>query len=179
MKRVIALALAAMLCLSACSSRQPPKKPVHFFYPVADIYAAEYSEGPYGHSSPVIRSELAESEGHEEDYIYLLNLYFRGPWSTGLHSPFPKNLTVVDFRTSANTAIVVLSQEFAVLSGINLTLAAVCTAKTVQDLTGCSRLQLSAADSFLDGSSYIFIDCNNLMEQDIIAETSAPTQPQK
>ena len=163
--------------LSACSSQTPPQKPVDFFYPVEAIYAEDYSEGADGRSCPIIRSEAAESLGHEKDNVYLLNLYFRGPRNHDLHNPFPANLTAVEVRESGKTAVVTVSREFADLMGIDLTIAASSIAKTVQGLTGLNSLQLSAEGATLDGANYIFISCDRLMEQDIIPETTAPSEP--
>ena len=180
MKRIICLILPVFLLLpmlSACSSKTPPQKPVDFYYPVEAVYTENYSEGSDGRSSPVIRSEAAESLGHENDYLYLLNLYFRGPRDHSLHNPFPPNLTVVDLRISGHTFVVTLSREFASLMGIDLTIAASCIAKTVQGLTGLRITQLEAQDATLDGSSQIIISCDHLLEQDIVPETTGSDAP--
>ena len=180
MKRMICLILPVFLLLpllAGCSSETPPQKPVDFYYPVEAIYTENYSEGADGHSSPVIRSEAAESLGHENDYAYLLNLYFRGPRDHSLHNPFPKNLTVVDLRLSGPTFVVTVSREFADLMGIDLTIAASCIAKTVQGLTGLNTTQLEAQGATLDGSSQITISCDRLLEQDTVPETTASNEP--
>ena len=178
MKRMSCLLLTLLLLLSACASQRPqPQNPVAFFYPVNAIYTQDFTDGPNGRSSPVIRAEPGESSGHEGDYRYLLNLYFRGPWSKKLHNPFPAGLTVVDFRTPNNTAVLKVSKEYGTLSGIDLTLASACIAKTVQALTGCERLQLSAVDCTLEGTSHLFIDCSELLEKDLFVEPEPATEP--
>lgn len=181
MKRLIALLLSAALLLAfltACAPEQePPHSPVAYFYPTETIYSGHHDKPHFDHSTTVLRAEAGEAVGHEKDYLYLTNMYFHGPKDASLHNPFPKGLAVLEFRMTNNTVILELSSNYASLSGIDLTIASACIAKTLHAMTGCNRVQLSAYNAFLDGSPFIFIDCNDLMEIDIpVLPSESPTE---
>lgn len=161
MKRsLILLLVIALTILSVGCDRTPapPKQPVTFYYPV--------SNPVYDGKTGLIHSEVRDSTGLNDNMTELINLYLRGPLSETLRSPFPENVTVTRYSTTANTVILELSSEFANLSGIDLTLACACMAHTLLDMTGLERFQISAADSMLDGMSTITMERNDLYMTD-------------
>ena len=171
MKRWISLLLALVFLLSAfgCTQTSPaPKQPVTFYYPAVETV--------YDGKAPVIHPEIRDGSGYEDNMEGLLNLYLKGPSSEDLRSPFPRQVTVSRFAVTPNIATLVLSSEFAQLGGIDLTMACVCIANTVFELTGLDRIQISSADSQLDGQASITLERDDIYWMDVPQPTEEPTQ---
>lgn len=157
MKRWITIILLITFLFSAtgCGRKTSlPKQPVTFYYPAADF--------TYNGKTEVIHSEVRDCSGYRDNMVDLLNIYLQGPVSETLRSPFPRQVTVSRYSTTANTAIVELSSDFAGLSGIDLTLACACIASTLFDFTQLTRVQISATDAQLDGQDSILLEPNDL-----------------
>lgn len=160
------LCLCLMLGLLGCAGKQDqPEVPVQFFYP-RQISSILY-EGDDG----VITHELRESAGNEENYRYLLNLYLRGPTAQSLRNPFPRATSVVSFEQYQDQVTVTLSDSFAQLSGMELTLAGACLLKTVNAMTGVQSLYIRAQTQPLDNSEYLLFRMNDLLLTD---DTNTP-----
>lgn len=150
MKRWFACLMTAALLLSllgCAKDAPPPQKPVNFYYPATDTV--------YDGKTEILHAEVRESANFDGDIPELLNLYLQGPVSESLRSPFPRQITVTRYASTANTAIVELSNEFSHLVGIDLTVACACIARTLFDLTDLDRVQLSATDAQLEGQAYL------------------------
>lgn len=160
------LCLCLLLGLLGCAAKQDqPEVPVQFFYPrhTSDI-AYEGDDG-------VIAYELRESAGNEENYSYLLNLYFRGPTVEPLRNPFPNATSLVSFDLTLTRATVVLSDSFAQLSGMELTLAGACLMKTINAMTGAQSLLIRTQTQPLDNSDSLLIQMEDLLLTD---DTTTP-----
>lgn len=159
MKRILCILICLCCVLCGCSQGiEKPKTPVSFYYLRNDF--------SYGSDNCVIGTELRESFGHEKDYAYLLNLYLLGPTSDILAPMFPEGSSVVDFHQEEDTVIVTLSDNFAQLSGINLSTACVCLTKTVCAMTGCTQVTIQAQTQLLDSSKSITMTANDGLLQD-------------
>lgn len=171
MKRWTSLILILVLLSSAlgCARNDPaPKVPVTFYYPAEDTV--------YDGKTSVIHPEIRDGAGYEDNMEGLLNLYLKGPSSEELRSPFPRRVTVSRFAVTPNIATLVLSSEFAQLGGIDLTMACVCIANTVFELTGLDRIQISSADSQLDGQASITLERDDIYWMDVPQPTEETTQ---
>ena len=169
MKRVTSLALIlALLFCSACGIRkQPLQKPVNFYYCTAEV--------AYDGLTGIMATEQRESVHFENDMTALLNAYLQGPTEEELVSPFPSDVTVVNCYTSGSTVLVVLSSEFAQLTGIDLTVACACLSSTVFELIEQDRIQISAFESQLVGQTVLTVDRNTMFMVDIPTDaTQAP-----
>ncbi len=169
MKRWTSLLLifAFLLAASGCSrNAAPPTTPVTFYYPAVETV--------YDGKTAVIHPEIRDGAGYEADTEGLLALYLQGPASETLRSPFPSQVTLIRYSTTSNTANVVLSSEFAQLSGIDLTLACTCIANTLFDLTQLERLQIFATNSQLDGQTSIILARDDIYYLDTVAPTEEP-----
>ena len=169
MKRTICLVLAALLfCLAGCEEPKPSiQVPVKYYYP--------YTEITYGSDGSVIGFEERESAGFETDWIYLLEQYFSGPDDSRLVSPFPPNLKVVSLQTRGEIVSVEVSTELGQLSGIHLTIACTCMAKTVLEMTGARKVQISAEGTLLDGRIFLVLDNDSLLLTDDSAQITEPS----
>lgn len=158
MKQLICrlLILSLALCLFACTEKEPElKAPVRFYYP--------RSQTVQGKDDGVISWELRESVGHETDYAYLLGLYLQGPDSDTLSHIFRGGITLENLTIGDTYAVVVLSDSFAQLSGLSLTLACACLTATVSDLTGVQTVTVRTQTLPLDGSPFISMDRSKLL----------------
>lgn len=170
MKRRICVLLCLLLSFSlfGCQKEEkvPIAVPVEFFY--------LQSTFSYKDSDTVIGSELWESAGHEEDIVYLLNLYFSGPQSNTLTRPFPNGCSVVSCTPKNDAVSLVVSDKFATLTGMELTASCVCLAKTLSGLTGFDTVIIQARTQLLDGKKSITIrNGSPVLLDDYIAPTQS------
>ena len=77
-----------------------------------------------------------------ESLLEFLNLYFEGPQSDALQSPFPPKTRALESRMEGEVLELCLSGEFFTLTGVDLSLACCCLSRTARDYTGCSSLAL-------------------------------------
>ena len=156
MKRTLCILI--LLCLILCGCNQGIETSVSFYYLRSDF--------SYDSEGSVIGMERRESFGHEKDYAYLLNLYLLGPTGGDLAQVFPEDCTVIDFHQEEDTVTVTLSDNFAKLSGINLSTACVCLTKTVCAMTGCTTVTIQAQTQLLDSSKSITMTNSSGLLQD-------------
>ena len=160
MKRWLCFALSLLLFTAAgCAvNAEKMQVPVDFFYPYP-IDSIVYNGEPM-----MMGSEPRESSGHEEDMRYLLNVYFQGPKSNSLTSPFPKDVTVVSYEITTDILTLELSTSFGQLRGIDLSIACACLTQTCFSIQPeLTRVQISASDSLLDGSKWVTMTRDSLM----------------
>lgn len=161
MKRIVCLITGILLCFTffACSNAtEDIQVPVAYYYQTADF--------DYQNPTGIIVSETHESFGHENDYFYLTEQYLNGPSTADCISPFPtgthlEQLTILDDRI-----MVILSTDFATLSGHDLTIACSCFAKTLIEMTGLDTVTISAKDALLDGTPSITMTKNDFLLTD-------------
>ena len=163
MKRLICLllSLSLLLCLAACASKvDAPKEPVQFYYP------RHTDQLQYGDTDGVITYELREAAGYADRYSYLLNLYLRGPVSQELRDPFPSGISVVSLETGAGSAELVLTDAFAQLSGMELTVACACLTLTLHNLTGIESLTVTTQNQQLGTEGKIVMNLSDILFMD-------------
>ena len=173
MKRLLCLMLCALLLagLFGChySESGDILEPVAYFYPRRTDYFV------YGSADGVLTSEIREAAGHTEDLLYLLSMYLRGPQDPGLYSPFPANCKLENIRVEDNTLHIRLSEEFALLENVELTLACAALAKTCLELTELTYIHINSQSDRKTIS--ITMDENTLLLADYSAfETQAATE---
>jgi hypothetical protein len=169
MKGFLCGLLSLLLCFSllGCQNKEPAPilEPVTFFYP-QNTYT-------YTNSESILGSETREAADHKEDLAYLLEQYFQGPQSQNLSQPFPSGCHLISSSVrNNNTITLVLSDAFATLTGMELTIACVCLAKTVTGVTGYPSVVIRAETQLLDGKRSLTIrDGNPALFDDYIAPT--------
>ena len=136
MKRLIALLLLISLCLSlaACSSRET----------VTYYYVRSEQDYIYGSAEGVMVGESREAAGHVDDLRYLLILYFHGPISENLKSPFPSGTTMETVARDGDHLDIRLSGIVSLMEGADLTLACACLARTCFGLTDVQTVTIHA-----------------------------------
>ena len=150
MKRSLAIFLifAMLLTLTACQ-QQPEelRSTVTVYYKASDIQ--------YGSAEGVIIPCALDATGHESDTVYLLDAYFSNILTEAYAITFPRSTRVVSLNLDGLTAKIVLNDEFASLTGLNLSIACACLTQTLIELTGCHEVIISAEGSQLDGNNFI------------------------
>ena len=166
MKRALTLALAclqALLCL-ACTA-QPAQEGNALFY-----YLAPYGE--LEQLEPLIQTESrqlppnASLEKQIQTYLY-------GPLDPSLRSPFPNGVQVVSLSLDENTHVLrlVLSQEYAGLSGLQLSLANACLTWTLTENPAVEQVCVYSENNegVMNGARYLTRD-------QFLTEAEAPKQ---
>ena len=155
MKRWICLILLAVLLLSGCETQEEFYAPVTFYYGNPNV--------TYFSEDGVIAREVREAIGHEDDYEYLLNLYLDGPETSEVKRVFPKNVELVRLEILGGTALVVLNDAAARLTGLDLTIACACLTATICDITGIHTVTIQAETQLLDGNKSITMNRNHIL----------------
>ena len=156
MKRLICLLLLAVLFLPGCDEQKAEfAEPVNFYFLKANV--------TYFTSDGVITKEVREAQGHGQDYEYLLKMYLRGPESTEVKRVFPKNVELVRFELSEDSALVVLNDATARLTGLDLTIACACLTATICDMTGVQTVTVKAETQLLDGNKSITMNRDHIL----------------
>lgn len=155
MKRFLSIILALSLLtgLAGCVA-DAPADPGNFYYRrVNPIY-----EGTDG----IIAPEVRELEGLRGNMAAMLQAYLSGPVSSSLESPFPRATTLLDWSMERSELTITLSEDFAELTGIDLTIACACIARTFLELTDAVFVRIQANGATLNGSEYIVMSQSSL-----------------
>lgn len=159
MKKTLSLILFLALLLSTggCAAEQP-RDPGNFYYRRVET-AFEGTDG-------VIAPEQRELQGIREDLDTLLQTYFDGPTGEELESPFPRDTALLSWSMTGTTLNLNLSQTFAELSGVDLTIACACICRTFTELTGAETILIQADGAPLGGGTSIKISGDMLSMAD-------------
>ena len=160
-KRLICLILLLGICVSLPACRQQQEKfqvPVNFYY--------LRQEATFGSADSLIAPVTAEGINYSNDPVGLLTEYLRGPGDSRCLSPFPAGTYIVSMELVNNIVRLTLCEDFATLTGMDLTAACACLTLTVLDLTGANSVRIYAEGATLNGSDYIRMDrsCINLID---------------
>ncbi len=160
-----ALILCCLFSIVGCSTKNT----------VSEDFVTVYfkREKPvYGTADSVIAATYLDASGRGNDYAYLLGKYLRTTPGNGLVSTFPKELFLFSFKQEGLTAKVVLSDQIAELTGMDLTISLTCLTQTVMSLTGCREVIISAATKQLDGQNFITLNRDSYL----LIDNSGATQ---
>jgi hypothetical protein len=162
MKKFIAAFLCMLLVHSSCGCAHNAENfevPANFYY--------IQSQDTLDLSESMLRSEIRETKVYENQFDKLLNAYFKGPVTDKIISPFPADLSVVHIEQRDDTLTLTLSNSFAQLEGLDLTIAATCIALTLFELSSCELLELRAENKLANGKEIISLSRDVLYLTDI------------
>jgi spore germination protein GerM len=162
MKKIAAafLLLCLGLGLIGCSDSSEG-----YVYPVDFYYLRQDADIQYSKEDGIITFETREG-GHGESITHLLNLYFQGPADEMLVSPFPEKLNVISAHFSHNALDLILSDEFSDLTGIDLTVACACIARTCLLWDGVEAINIRVQDSKAEASQTILLTKDSIILHD-------------
>ena len=169
MKKCISflLCLCILLCICGCAHHvEAPQAPVRFYYP-RTMDTIQYTAG-----SGAFTYEARESAGYTDNLPYLLNLYFRGPTDPTLQNPFPTATSVTELKIYGNYAFLTVSDSFAQLTGMELTVACACLTQTVAALTGVESLCLRTNTLPFGNDEQLLLHVSDFL---FVDDTAAPT----
>ena len=169
MKRFITLLLLLCICTSlfACSEEKIIS-PVSFYYLRSDL--------SYGAADSAVAAEIREGADYGNDYVQLLREYLDGPLSEDYVQTIPDEVVLIACHIDGNMADVVLSDEIAQLSGMDLTVACACLTLTTIGLTGVETVQIRALTDALESGPSVIMDRNCLIFLDNGAFATDPTE---
>ena len=159
MKRLICLILWLTLAfsLSACNPGSL-KEPGTFYYR-RTVTAFQGSDG-------VIAPEERELAGISGDLTAILDLYCSGPVSPDLENLLPPDARVLSHTLKDGELTLHFAESLANLTGIDLTLAAGCLARTFLTLTNADTLVLTAGGALLNGQTAMHVTMADLEIRD-------------
>lgn len=142
MKRITAfiLLLVIIFCFTACTQKTTYEVPVLFYYYNVDI--------SYESEDGVIASETREGSAFANDLNAFINEYIKGPQSDHLRSPFPEGTEIVELKENQDQLFLRVNEKFSTLSGIDLSLAYICLARTLFAVTDAQSIYI-----YTDGSN--------------------------
>lgn len=165
MKRVIAFLMCVFLMSSlwACASRKEElKDPVNFYYLKVQLPDEIY----HGTAESVITPELREGYEIKNDISKLISRYFNGPITDLCHTPFPSGTKLVSWSIDGTALFLTLSDPFAQLSGMDLTLACACLTKTCLGFGDFDTVSIQTETQMLDGKSAVIMSEDSLLMLD-------------
>jgi len=157
MKKVICIFLVLLFLLNSAScaaSKKTFNEPIQFFY-----CRTEYQ---YHGEESIIVAEEREISGHSGDWSYIFALYFMGPLSDDLTSPFPPDTRFLRYTLNNDSIQLSISDMDEKLSDSKFTLAAVCIAMTFLNATDHDQVTITS------GQRSIVIDRDKLVLKDLV-----------
>lgn len=152
MKR-FAWILVLLLLLSACAQEVPEEEVAVFYYPLRTL---EFGWDKTIFAEVTMAIDTVTTEQLLRQYI--------GRWSDeDYRNPFPAGTTLESVVLDGHSATVTLSESFAQLNGLELSIACTALAKTMHSLEGVTSVTIIAQGKMLDGKSAIIIDLNALL----------------
>ena len=164
MKKWFGLLLVLIWMLPGCAKEEQLENPVLFYYRTAQV--------SYFGDNGVIDCEKRESGTWPSGYMlekwrYLLNQYMLGPESSELSRTFPDRVSVLDLQLKDNVLTLMLSADFAKLTGLDLSLACACLTLTACQMTGAKAVKIWAQNALLDGNEAVTMEFSRLVLEDL------------
>lgn len=162
MKKILSLLLVLSLILTGCAGRAEgelePESPCLYYYRTA--------ETGYRSETGVIQGERREIAGHEEDISWILEDLLKGPRGADLVSPFPKDLKVLDCQQTDKAIVLEFSGELSNLSGVELSVAAACIARTLFGVCSADTVSMTTQTGLLNGKQSLTLSREGLLLED-------------
>lgn len=157
MKRFLTIGIVVILLLSVVGCNKNTENfsvPANFYY--RRDTAAFFTD------DAVIKAEIRETEQCAGSIFDIMNLYFHGPISDKLLSPFPQGLTILDITQDHDVLLIELSDSFSNLDSLERMIAASCIFETLEDLTHCSMVEIRFSSPDGKESNVITLSADDL-----------------
>ena len=144
MKKTLALIAALALLLTACAAPAEERSADDY-----DLYYAAALSGSNGDGGDAIRTETLRVENSASMKTaalaeLLVSALLEAPQNDDLRSPFPAGTTLQKVAVAGGRAMVDLSEQYARLAGIDLSVADCCVALTLTQLNGVNAVHITA-----------------------------------
>ena len=163
MKKIISvfLCILALFCMTGCKKTESYVQPVTFYY--------FHNDFSYDAHASAIQGEIRE--GAEMDSLeQTLTLYLQGPESEALSSPFPTGMVLISAVQEADTLLLTFTRQLGNLSGLDLTIACCCIARTCLELTDAVNITIQAQDALIGGERSLTFHADNILLLDQVQE---------
>lgn len=152
LKRLLSIILlfSLLLTIIACTNSNKTEGTMRYYYLRSDV--------EFDKLDGVIASEPHKNDLNANDYSELIRIYLSGPHSDVLRSPFPPDIHLISLTKDSSMIIVTLSNNFADLSGLDLTLACVCLGMTAMEITSAESVRIQTENIPLDGKMSVTIN---------------------
>ena len=159
MKRLICMILCLCLVfpLLACEPQYDDNSRIFYYRRSTTAFS-----GTNGVLAPE-RRDLRQITG---DLGAILDLYCQGPYSEGLENPLPPGTQVKTYSLKDGQLSLHFNDKLMGLSGIDLTLAAGCVARTFLEITGAEVLIITADGTLLNGQTSMRLTLQDLALMD-------------
>ncbi len=114
-----------------------------------------------------IKFEERDISEFETDYAQVFETYLKGPEDSALESPFPKSVQLVSAKMIGTQLNLMLSENYADLSGVDLTLACTCITLTGLELPGVESVAIRAQSRTLNGKWEIVMNQDKFLTEDL------------
>ena len=160
MKRLClwALALACLLCLTACAEKEDP---VVFYYPQTEI--------SYHTDGGILIPEVRDTLNREDNLAYLLSFYLKGPIDPDLRLPVPEGTKLLRLVPYDGGMVLVMSRDFSQLEGMDLTIACAGISKTCFGLTDLQEITFASGNQ---NNILCIIHRDSLVLTDTVTQTT-------
>lgn len=162
MKRWLSILTIAMLLLSWCGCTQKQEEfidPINFYF----LQNQPDDHILHGNADSVITPVKVEGNKIRRAPALVLEAYFATQSTEVCHSPFPENTKLVSWEANGHTLIITLSDEVALLTGIDLSLACASLTITCMELWNYNAVQIRADTMLLDGKTSITMNAADLL----------------
>lgn len=156
MKKMLCLILA-ILSLTGCAyGSSECQNPIYFYY--LCLESSYLPEDLVFYECCIDGKEIGSSLSD------ILEFYLKGPSATEeAVSPFPAGTKLVGVEGTETRLYVTLSSELASLSGVQLTLACACLAKTCFPLCNAKYIRIQAYGCTLNGADYMEFNVDSII----------------
>lgn len=163
---LICFAIISVLLCGCNPASTKIKEPVNFYYPVNIV--------EFNNASGVISQETREAHGFQNK-TDLLSVYLEGPVAEWLSCPYPPDVEVISIDVVNETCTIILSKQFASITGIELTIACNCLGMTLTELFDVDTVEIKADNTILNGQKSIILSKDSfLLFDDSAGTTIAP-----
>ena len=147
--------------LLGCSRKEEEiLQPVNFYYINSEI--------SYNTPNGVIRAEIREG-AEFQDIEELLQVYLEGPASPELRNFMPLSVKLLSCAVENDSIYILLSSQFAELSGVKLTTECSAILMTVHDYLGTNTLYVRVEGSQLDDKDTFILTMDDLVLSDSVS----------
>lgn len=160
-KQLTLLLMLFVLILSGCALSQDEEKTEYqLYFRKIDLSAAAGRDALYAQKLPA--EQIPEGDC-AQTAKYLMQQLLNGPEDVTLTSAIPFGTKLVSFSVERGRAVVDLSSSYAILSGINLTLADAAIVMTLTQLPEISSVQIK-----VNGHELVYRDRQVFWEEDML-----------
>ena len=157
MKRLTALILCVLLiALCACGNQKSDLvQPGNFYYCSEEI--------SYNSLGGVIQAEVREMKNFHNNAEAMLDAYLLGPHGSEYVTPVPAHTELISLKITDGDAYLMLSDEFAQISGMQLSTACACIAMTLSEYADVDTLHFSVETKQLDNKDEVILCVSDIV----------------